>query len=185
MTSVKQHGSEQKRSRPSSARANRNLWNRLLRLRFRRSGQRAEAHSQSTTANRLPAPLPKRFRISTCVPQVAILTEPPENHSFVFGQAIRESAQLLQCPVTPEIPKIDNAAGDYKRQREARRGEDVDCHAHTSNEFSEAQCPLPRSRAADNSATASDPHLIDPVTIGLPHRNAPRHNALAPRRQPR
>ncbi len=87
-------------------------------------------------ANRQPAPLPKSFGVLTGIPQFGIFMTSPEDHSFMFRQAICESAQLLQCPFMPQRPKqIDSPTGDCKGEREACRGEDVDSHVQSLGEI--------------------------------------------------
>ena len=79
-----------------------------------------------------------------------------------------------------ELPKkIDNPAADCKREREARRGDDVDCHAHSLlSEFAprtaeeSARHVQKRAHLSNEPATILDPEhsrRVDPQVA----RNSP------------
>ena len=120
------------RSQPTVRRPDNRLCYRARGLSVPTATRENDTREWALHANRLPPPPSKSFGVSTGVPRLAIFKKPPENHLFIFRQAIRESPQLLQSLFMPQLPKqINSPTGHCKGEREACRGEDVDSHAQS------------------------------------------------------
>ena len=110
-----------------------------------------------------------------CSTSLAIFKKPPENHLFIFRQAIRESPQLLQSLFMPQLPKqINSPTGHGKGEREACRGEDVDSHAQSLLVGTVSRPAGDRSAARASSKSTRDLGAHEMAQRG----NRVRHMAL-------